>query len=59
MSKPNADALNFPGLQRKETAMDRTTRAAREIIEDETELRRIKNERLKQSRLQNESQDKK
>lgn len=56
MSKPDTEALNLPGLQRRETAMERTTRAAREIIDDETEMRRLKNARLKQSRLENQSQ---
>lgn len=54
MTKSNGETLKLAGLQRKETAMERTTRAAREIIDDETEMRRNKIERLKRSRLQYE-----
>lgn len=54
MTKFNIEELKLTGLSRKETAMEKTSRAAREILEDENELRRSKIERLKRSRLQYE-----
>ncbi|NVK14715.1 MAG: hypothetical protein HWE35_11095 [Rhodobacteraceae bacterium] len=52
MTKFNIEELKLAGLSRKETAMEKTARAAREILEDENELRRNKLERLRRSRLQ-------
>jgi len=52
MTKFDTEALKLVGVRRKETAMEKTTRAAREILEDENEMRRSKNERLRRSRLQ-------
>lgn len=54
MSKLNTEELKLAGLTRKETAMEKTARAAREILEDENERRRNKIERLRRSRLQYE-----
>ncbi|WP_264212610.1 hypothetical protein [Leisingera thetidis] len=54
MTKLNVEKLGLAGLTRKETAMEKTTRAAREILDDENELRRSKIERLKRTRLQYE-----
>lgn len=54
MTKLNTEELKLAGLSRKETAMEKTARAAREILEDENEMRRNKIERLKRSRLQYE-----
>lgn len=52
MTKFNIEELKLAGLSRKETTMERTARAAREILEDENEIRRSKIERLRRSRLQ-------
>ena len=52
MTKLDTEALKLVGVRRKETAMEKTTRAAREILDDENEMRRAKNERLRRSRLQ-------
>jgi len=52
MTKFDIEELKLAGLTRKETAMEKTTRAAREILEDENEMRRSKIERLRRSRLQ-------
>ncbi|MBY6141877.1 hypothetical protein KUV26_20775 [Leisingera daeponensis] len=52
MTKFNIEELKLAGLSRKETTMEKTARAAREILEDENEMRRSKNERLRRSRLQ-------
>ena len=57
MTKLNTEALKLAGLHRKETAMERTTRAAREIVDDAAEMRRSKNERLKLTRLQYDRRD--
>ncbi|WP_323781503.1 hypothetical protein [Leisingera sp.] len=54
MTKLNIEGLGLAGLPRKETAIEKTTRAAREILDDENELRRSKIERLKRTRLQYE-----
>lgn len=52
MTKFNIEELKLAGLSRKETTMEKTARAAREILEDENEIRRSKIERLRRSRLQ-------
>ncbi|ANP36043.1 hypothetical protein JL2886_01122 [Phaeobacter gallaeciensis] len=57
MTKLDTEALKLVGVRRKETAMEKTTRAAREILDDENEMRRAKNERLRRSRLQYEHGD--
>jgi hypothetical protein len=54
MTKFNVEELKLAGLSRKETAMEKTTRAAREILDDEIEVRQSKIERLRRSRLQYE-----
>lgn len=54
MTKLDTEALKLVGVHRKETAMEKTTRAAREILDDENNIRRNKNERLRRSRLQYE-----
>ncbi|MBQ4826775.1 hypothetical protein J4729_19835 [Leisingera sp. HS039] len=54
MTKLNIEELGLAGLSRKETAIEKTSRAAREILGDENELRRRKIERLKRTRLQYE-----
>lgn len=54
MTKFNVEELKLAGLSRKETAMEKTTRAAREILDDESEVRQSKIERLRRSRLQYE-----
>ncbi|MAU94936.1 MAG: hypothetical protein CMP81_03450 [Fulvimarina sp.] len=40
---------------RAETLLDKTTRAAQEIIDDETELRATKTARLRKARLEREA----
>ncbi|MGR3759003.1 hypothetical protein ACUXV3_02550 [Roseobacteraceae bacterium NS-SX3] len=54
MTKLSTGELLQAGQPRKETAMEKTTRAAREILDDEYELRRRKTERLRRARLQYE-----
>lgn len=54
MTKFNVEELKLAGMSRKETAMEKTTRAAREILDDEIEVRQSKIERLRRSRLQYE-----
>ncbi|MEY8801772.1 hypothetical protein AB9K35_15775 [Leisingera sp. XS_AS12] len=54
MTKFNIEQLKLTGLSHKETSMEKTSRTAREILQDENELRRNKIERLKRSRLQYE-----
>lgn len=52
MTKFEIEEMKLAGMTRKETTMEKTDRAAREILEDENEKRRNKIERLKRSRLQ-------
>lgn len=54
MTKLNAKGLELADFARKETAIEKTTRAAWEILDDENEQRRSKMERLRKSRLQYE-----
>ncbi|MEL0439004.1 hypothetical protein [Phycobacter sp. K97] len=57
MQKLTIKDLEKAGVPPKETAMDKTTRAAREILEDESEIRRRKTERLRRARLQYQVQE--
>lgn len=54
MTKLDTEGMKLAGFARKETAIEKTTRAAWEILEDENEQRRSKMERLRKSRLQYE-----
>lgn len=57
MQKLTIKDLENAGVQRKETALDKTSRAAREIMDDESETRRRKTERLRRARLQYQVQE--
>jgi hypothetical protein len=59
MQKLTIKDLEKAGVPPKETAMDKTTRAAREILEDEAETHRKKTERLRHARLQYERKERK
>ncbi|MCG7627131.1 hypothetical protein MHM88_04890 [Epibacterium sp. MM17-32] len=53
MSKITTEELDRAGQQpRRETALEKTARTAREIMEDEAETRREKTEKLRKARLQ-------
>lgn len=49
-------ALPKARVRRAETALDRSTRLARDILEEETQQREIKTAQLRQSRLERESE---
>lgn len=55
MTKLTKTTLFKAARPRAETAMDKTARAAREILDDETERRKIKTERLRKTRLEREA----
>ena len=54
MTKLFTQELERVAQPRKESAMEKTSRAARVILDDDSELRRKKTERLRQARLQYE-----
>ncbi len=52
MTKITQEELDKAGQQpRRETALEKTSRAAREIMDDEAEERREKTEKLRKARL--------
>lgn len=51
MTKKTPEDRSALGQSRKETAMEKTSRAAREILDEESEQRRKKTEDLRQARL--------
>lgn len=55
MAKPTKDTLFKQPATRAETVLDKTTRAAREIIDDEMEARATKTMRLRKARLEREA----
>ena len=55
MAKITKDTLFTAGKPRAESLIDRTTRAAREIVEDEAEQRELKTARLRKARLEREA----
>lgn len=55
MAKLNKHSLFKADKPRAETLIDRTTRAAREIVEDEVEQRELKTARLRKARLEREA----
>lgn len=55
MAKLTKHSLFKEGKPRAETLIDRTTRAAREIVEDELEQRELKTARLRKARLEREA----
>lgn len=58
MAKPTKVTLFKSEKPRAETLMDKTTRAAMEIVDDETEQRHLKTERLRKARLEREASGK-
>ena len=55
MAKFATTTLFKTSAPRAETPMDKTTRAATEILNEETEQRRIKTKRLRKARLEREA----
>lgn len=55
MAKLNKSTLFKPLKPRSETPMDKTTRAVREILDQETQQREVKTERLRKARLEREA----
>lgn len=55
MKRLTKTTLFKTSVPRSETLLDRTTRAAREILDDETEKRQDKTERLRKARLAKEA----
>jgi hypothetical protein len=55
MAKLTKHSLFKEDKPRAETLIDRTTRAAREIVEDEAEQRDLKTARLRKARLEREA----
>ncbi len=53
MTKPSKTDV-FKDPKPKETVMDKTTRAAWEILDEETERREVKTARLRKARLERE-----
>lgn len=58
MAKPTRVTLFKTEAPRAETLMDKITRAAMEIVDDETEQRQLKTERLRNARLEREASGK-
>lgn len=55
MAKGSMPALPKAQVPRTETALDKTTRRAREILDEEAQLRKTKTARLRRSRLDEEN----
>lgn len=55
MANPKTVTLSKNEPPRTETVMDKITRAAMEIVDDETEQRQLKTERLRKARLEREA----
>jgi len=55
MAKLTKNTLFKADKPRAETLIDRTTRAAKEILEDEAEQRELKTARLRKARLEREA----
>jgi hypothetical protein len=55
MAKSTKITLFKDTAPRAETLMDKITRAAKEIVDDETEQRAVKTERLRKARLEREA----
>ena len=55
MAKPTKITLFEDPKPKAETLMDKTTRAAREILDDESERREVKTARLRKARLEREA----
>jgi len=55
MAKPTKITLFKDPKPKAETLMDKTTRAAREILDDENERREVKTARLRKARLEREA----
>lgn len=55
MAKLNKSTLFKPLKPRSETPMDKTTRAVWEILDQETQQREVKTERLRKARLEREA----
>ncbi|MBR9651543.1 hypothetical protein [Thalassovita aquimarina] len=55
MAKLTKDTLFKAGKPRAETTMDKTSRAVREILDDEAEQRETKTARLRKARLEREA----
>lgn len=51
MAKLTKDTLFKPAAPRAETVMDKTTRAARQILDDEKHKRAAKTEQLRKARI--------
>lgn len=58
MAKLTADKLFKIAPPRAETLMDKTTRAVRAILDEQTEKREVKTERLRKARLAREASTK-
>lgn len=55
MARLTKTTLFKPSKPRAETIMDKTSRAVREILDDETEQRQVKTARLRKARLEREA----
>ncbi len=55
MKKLTKSSIFKPSSPRAETPIDKTTRAAREILDGEMETRQIKTSRLRKARLEREA----
>jgi len=55
MTKHTTTTLFTPAIPRAQTPMDKTTRAARDILDDEVEMQLAKTGRLRTARLERES----
>ncbi|MEM8756125.1 MAG: hypothetical protein AAGF90_24495 [Pseudomonadota bacterium] len=55
MAKSSKSRSHRASGTERETLLDRTTRLAREILDDETERRKQKTERLREARLESEA----
>lgn len=55
MAKLTKTTLFKDAKPRAETVMDKTTRAAREILDEENDLREVKTARLRKARLEREA----
>lgn len=55
MTSLNKTTLFKVSVPRAETQMDKTSRAVREILDDETDLRSAKTDRLRKARIEREA----
>ncbi len=55
MAKPTKITLFKDPKPKAETLMDKTTRAVRQILDEETERREVKTARLRKARLEREA----